>query len=117
MQPDKPFKKKAPKWLRELQLRSWEPEILLSGIVLYGMFQVPDLLDQAYFFFRTNIFDAGDVENLIALLKVATYWLIFGLILHLISRGIWVGMIGLSFTFPKASTQMTTRSMTSSKIT
>ena len=35
----------VPKWLTELQQRSWEPEILLSGIVLYGMFKVPDLLD------------------------------------------------------------------------
>ena len=90
-----------PTWLEELQLRSWEPEILLSGIVLYGMFKTPDLLDQAYYFFITNISNAGDVENFVALIKVATYWLILGLILHLISRGIWVGMIGLSFTFPK----------------
>ena len=90
-----------PSWLEELQLRSWEPEILLSGIVLYGMFKTPDLLDQAYYFFVTNISNAGDIENFVALIKVATYWLIFGLILHLVSRGIWVGMIGLSFTFPK----------------
>ena len=32
---------------------------------------------------------------------MAIYWLTAGLIAHLISRGIWVGMVGLSFTFPK----------------
>ncbi len=74
---------------------------MLSGIVLYGMFKVPDYLDAFLVFFKNNIFGfTSDIDNLIALLKVATYWLIFGLILHLISRGIWVGMVGLSYVFP-----------------
>lgn len=92
----------TPKWLEELQLKSWEPEILLSGIVLYGMFKTPELLDQFLGFVQTNInISYSDIENMISLMKVATYWLIFGLILHLISRGIWIGMVGLSYTFPK----------------
>ena len=91
-----------PAWLDELQQKSWEPEILLSGIVLYGMFQAPDLLDHFYQFATLNLYDnASDIENLVTILKIAFYWLTFGLILHLISRGIWVGMVGLSFTFPK----------------
>lgn len=90
-----------PSWLSELQQKSWEPEILLSGIVLYGMFQAPDLLDRFYQYATLNIYDnASDVQNLVTILKVALYWLTFGLILHLVSRGIWVGMVGLSFTFP-----------------
>jgi len=97
-----PIKEKAPKWLRQLQLHSWEPEILLSGIVLYGLFQTPELLDKALVFLKVNFSgNTSDINNLIALLKVAIYWLTLGLILHLISRGIWVGMVGLSFTFPK----------------
>ena len=99
---DESGQEKTPKWLRRLQLHSWEPEILLSGIVLYGMFQTPELLDKALVFLKLNFFGVGtDLENFIAILKVAIYWLTFGLILHLISRGIWVGMVGLSFTFPK----------------
>lgn len=91
----------TPKWLQELQQRSWEPEILLSGIVLYGMFKVPDLLDDFLIYFKLNIFgNSNDFENLIALFKMGTYWLIAGLILHLICRGIWIGMVGLSYTFP-----------------
>lgn len=90
-----------PQWLSELQLKSWEPEILLSGIVLYGMFQVPGLLDELLAYAKLNIWgNFTDLDNMIALLKIALYWLILGLILHLISRGIWVGMVGLSFTFP-----------------
>ena len=91
-----------PAWLDELQQKSWEPEILLSGIVLYGMFQAPDLLDRFYQYATLNLYDnSSDIENLVTILKIAFYWLTFGLILHLISRGIWVGMVGLSFTFPK----------------
>lgn len=92
----------VPKWLEELQQRSWEPEILLSGIVLYGMFKVPDLLDDFLVFFKLNIFgNSTDINNLVALFKMGIYWLITGLILHLICRGIWIGMVGLSYTFPK----------------
>ncbi len=91
----------VPKWLEELQQKSWEPEILLSGIVLYGMFKVPDLLDDFLGFFKLNIFgNSQDIDNLIALFKMGIYWLIGGLILHLICRGIWIGMVGLSYTFP-----------------
>ena len=91
----------VPKWLTELQQRSWEPEILLSGIVLYGMFKVPDLLDDFLVFFKLNIFgNSTDINNLVALFKMGIYWLITGLILHLICRGIWIGMVGLSYTFP-----------------
>ena len=92
----------TPKWLDELQQKSWEPEILLSGIVLYGMFKMPELLDQGLVFFKSYIFgQTSDVDNLVVVLKVGVYWLITGLILHLISRGIWVGMVGLSYTFDK----------------
>ena len=91
----------SPKWLKELQLKSWEPEILLSGIVLYGMFNMPDLLNRGLIYFSSNVYgQTTDIENLVAVLKLATYWLIAGLVLHLISRGIWVGMVGLSYTFP-----------------
>ncbi|WP_425391649.1 hypothetical protein [Ekhidna sp.] len=96
----------TPKWLSELQQRSWEPEILLSGIVLYGMFKVPDLLDEFLVFFKLNIFgNSQDVDNLVALFKMGIYWLITGLILHLICRGVWIGMVGLSYTFPKGIRQ------------
>jgi len=96
----------TPKWLSELQQKSWEPEILLSGIVLYGMFKVPGLLDEFLAFFKPNIFgNSQDIDNLVALFKMGIYWLITGLILHLICRGIWIGMVGLSYTFPNGIRQ------------
>ena len=99
---DAPNSNLKPVWLKELQRRSWEPEILLSGIVLYGMFQVPGALDRFLFFFSNEIYnDINAMDTLVALLKVGVYWLIVGLILHLICRGLWIGMVGLSYSFPK----------------
>jgi len=94
-----------PKWLTELQQKSWEPEVLLSGIVLYGMFKMPGLLDDFLYYFKVNVaVSTSDIDNFIGLMKVAVYWLTGGLIAHLITRGIWVGMVGLSFTFPRGIT-------------
>jgi len=91
----------TPEWLDDLQQRSWEPEVLLSGIVLFGMFKVPPLLDKAFVFFSTQVFSSSnEIGNLVGIFKMGIYWLISGLILHLICRGIWVGMVGLSYTFP-----------------
>ena len=92
----------VPRWLEDLQQKSWEPEILLSGIVLYGMFKVPELLDSFLAYFKLNIFgNSTDIDNLVALSKMGIYWLITGLIMHLICRGIWIGMVGLSYAFPE----------------
>jgi len=99
---DTPKPDSKPNWLKELQLKSWEPEILLSGIVLYGMFQVPDVLDQFLFFFDSEVFNyINAVEIYTSILKVGIYWLILGLILHLICRGFWIGLVGLNYSFPQ----------------
>lgn len=63
---------------------------------------MPDLLDDLLYYYRINFSnDGNNIDNFVGLMKVAVYWLTGGLIAHLISRGIWVGMVGLSFTFPK----------------
>jgi len=99
-------KPEAPAWLAELQQKSWEPEVLLSGIVLYGMFQVPSILDGFIYYFNVNFtISTGDIDSFVRIMKVAVYWLTGGLIAHLISRGIWVGMVGLSFAFPAGINQ------------
>lgn len=33
-------------------------------------------------------------------MKVSVFWLVLGLIVHLITRGIWIGLVGLSFVLP-----------------
>ncbi len=91
---------KTPKWLKDTQIRSWEPEILLSGIVLFGLFKIPEQLDNLLWYVKNNISGSGDWNNFVSMMKVAIYWLITGLFLHLIARGLWVGLVGLSYVFP-----------------
>lgn len=95
-------KLKPPKWLEEIQQKSWEPEILLSGIVLFGLLQLPDLIDQFVLFYKKEVSQRyTDIDNFASLMKLANFWLVSGLIIHLITRGIWIGLVGLSFVLPQ----------------
>lgn len=94
----------VPSWLTSIQERSWEPEILISGIALLALTQMPRLLDQLQIFLEERslqLFFFGDLDAVaVSLLKASTYWLIIGLIVHLLLRSVWVSFIGLSYTFP-----------------
>ncbi len=95
-----------PKWLRKTQHNSWEPEIFISGIVLFGLFQIPSLLEKFRYYFKREIWGlSNDIDTLIALVDTGIQWLIFGLVLHLFFRGIWIGLVGLSYVFPKGINQ------------
>lgn len=90
-------------WLNRIQEQSWEPEILISGFVLFALFRVPPLLEDLNLFLNNNsiqVFSRGNVdENLSALLTVSNGWLIFGFSAHLFLRSIWVAFIGLSYVY------------------
>ena len=97
--------KNTPKWLVRVQEQSWEPEILISGIVLLILTRMPDQIDLFVQYLKTQttwvLWFTNLPENLSAFLKVAIYWTIFGLGAHLIMRIIWVSMVGLSYAFPE----------------
>ncbi|MEQ9466095.1 MAG: hypothetical protein RLN88_01715 [Ekhidna sp.] len=87
----------TPKWLKTIQLNSWEAELLISALVLYALYQVPDYID------RTSLqhFERGSqIHNLASLIKNAVRLLSFGYILHILVRGVWVASVGLSYVFP-----------------
>ena len=69
-----------PDWLRQTQNNSWEPEVFISGIVLFGLIQIPEKLESLRFFFSREIYGTtNDIDNLIAVLMTGIQWLIFGL--------------------------------------
>lgn len=94
-----------PKWLLRVQQQSWEPEILISGIVLFVLFQLPEKAD--YFGdylmkFSYAVFSSGTLSlSIVAVIKIAIYWLIAGFSAHLFFRSLWVAFIGLSYVYPK----------------
>jgi hypothetical protein len=82
---------------------TWEIELLISGLVLIGLLQLPALLDR---FFDPRLPHAiGGVRTvLFALqlyLKAAAFALIASFVVHLVARGYWVGLIGLNSVFPR----------------
>ncbi len=92
---------KVSKWLARLQENSWEPEIFISGIILFSLFQIPAYLDEYAAYIDREI-DLGNNAMLIfGIVDVGIYWLIVGFVFHLFTRGIWTSLIGLSFVFPK----------------
>ena len=90
-------------WLQWVQEQSWEPEILISGIVLFALFQIPPIIKGANEFLDLNsilIFSDGNVDEMMAaILLTANYWLILGFTTHLIGRSIWAAFIGLSYVY------------------
>lgn len=100
---NKLLENETPAWLIRVQEQSWEPEILVSGIVLYGLFQVPELIEQLHHFlnhFSFEVFSGGTADTtMLAMLKVANVWLIAGFMMHLLLRSIWVALIGLSYVY------------------
>jgi hypothetical protein len=93
---------KTPRWLKTIQLNSWEAELLISALVLYTLFQIPDYLDQ----WALQSFERGSrLHRLFSLIEKAIRLLSLGYILHILIRGVWVASVGLSYVFPKGIDQ------------
>jgi len=92
-----------PGWLRRVQEQSWEPEVLISGIVLFALFQMPARIDAFSNYLELNsinFFSNGTINEVFAsILKVSLYWLMIGFSMHLFLRSVWTAYVGLSYTY------------------
>ena len=88
----------TPQWLKTIQLNSWEAELLISALVLYALFQIPD---EIQLFSLKNIARDSRLQGFFSILKRAVELLKYGYLLHILVRGIWVASVGLSYVFPK----------------
>ncbi len=96
---EQPHKSEStPDWLKTIQLNSWEAELLVSALVLYALFQVPDFIEQ----WHLRNFDRGSqFHRFFTFMIIAVQLLKFGYIFHIMVRGLWVASVGLSYVFPK----------------
>ena len=94
-----------PKWLIRVQQQSWEPEILISGIVLLALFQLPEKIQDLGAHvskFSYPILTSGTTtQSLVISLQLSVYWLILGFGCHLLFRSVWVAFVGLSYAYPE----------------
>ena len=90
-------------WLQRLQEGSWEPEILISGIVLYGLFNMFPVVDDLGHYLNNyglSVFSRGTTgDSIVALLKISIGWLIAGFVSHLLFRSVWAAYIGLTYIY------------------
>jgi hypothetical protein len=90
------------KWLKDLQKRSWEPEVLISGITLAFLFSFPSQLVKlaAWAIQEVGVPFLGAWILLLYLSSVVSMFKLF-FISHLALRMAWAGLLGLSYAFPK----------------
>ncbi|GLR16674.1 hypothetical protein [Portibacter lacus] len=87
-------------WLETLQQESWQLELLISGLALFGIFEAKVLLDslESYIsiqFLRGSALLA--VNIFVFLLKGSWYIFLINLLIHIVLRGLWIGAIGLRY--------------------
>lgn len=81
---------------------TWELELLLSGLVLFALFQLPDVLNGFFDHLEPHATDATFPVIFFVRLYANSivYVLIAAFVVHLISRAYWVGLVGLHSVYP-----------------
>jgi hypothetical protein len=81
---------------------AWEVELLISGVAVFAMLQLPGLLDDAFFALRPR-FGADWTEPLLLLYvysKSAAVILAATFVVHLLLRARWIALVGLLSVYP-----------------
>jgi len=93
---------KKPKWLRKLEQESWQAELIISGLAIFGSLQLPQAMLQLVDWV-INFFDPHNYLWAYAFfiyLSFAVFFVIIAFIIHFVLRALWVGLIGLNSVFP-----------------
>jgi len=81
---------------------TWEMELLISGATIFGLLQLPALIDRGYYI-ALNL-SAAEYEGFLFPLwmysKVAVVTLAITFLLHLFLRGYWVALVGMNSVYP-----------------
>lgn len=81
------------KVLDELQLQSWQLELLISGFAIFGLFSVLEPSKQLFSEYFGN--DSEIIGSFFFFIYLANMALLCNLIIHVFLRGIWIGAIRL----------------------
>lgn len=92
-------------WLQRLKDESWEAELLVSAIAIFGTFKLFDFVNWATNFFIDNLnpdqYVVGYFISFFSLIAVSMLTSMF--VTHFILRAYWVGLVGLNSVFPDYS--------------
>ncbi|MGD1946590.1 MAG: hypothetical protein ACFB0A_10105 [Croceivirga sp.] len=91
---------KIPDWIRKHEEDSWQSELFISGGAIYTLFQVPAFLENWLpRIIITSEFNTATVI-LIAGIAIISRLLLFGFIINLLIRAVWVAILAVHQMFP-----------------
>src|SRR5258706_4255513 len=85
------------KWLNQIQNRSWEAELLISGGAIISLFQLADFLEAQEL--KSGIISFG-VGLKISFLSIGVRQLILYFSFHLLARSFWLALVFLQKIYP-----------------
>ncbi|MBO0931774.1 hypothetical protein [Fibrella aquatilis] len=92
--------------LRELTAQSWNLELAISGVAMFAILQLPDLLDSAFSYLQHNFtLSTEGLANLLpplaySMIRTALNILFVAFLVNFVMRAFWVGMVGLLAVYP-----------------
>ncbi|WP_020603799.1 hypothetical protein [Spirosoma spitsbergense] len=92
--------------LRELTTQSWNLELAISGVAMFAILQLPDLLEYAFSYIRFNFLTQTDGPAAMlpslaySLIRATCYVLFAAFLANFVMRAFWVGLVGLLAVFP-----------------
>lgn len=86
-------------WLEKLQQESWQLELLISGLALFGIWEARSLISGFGDYIDLNVTGVLGSHINIFYLFIKISWAIFfiNLLIHITVRGLWIGAIGLRY--------------------
>lgn len=93
--------------LKELTTQSWNLELAISGVAMFAILQLPDLLDSAFGYIQFNYLTQADgpmgllPTMVYSLIKATCHVLFVAFLANFVMRAFWVGLVGLLAVFPK----------------
>lgn len=89
-------------WLEKLQQESWQLELLISGFALFAILEARVLVDGLETYRELNRGDGARslsvfFSAIITILKTGWRIFFFNLLIHVVTRGLWIGAIGLRY--------------------
>ncbi len=96
---------KLRRWVSNLQLESWQLELLITGFSIFLLATSVDQYAEFSASFRFNKLVASSASNVIFIgagrfilntIPLALNFFLISLLVHLLLRGFWIGIVGLS---------------------
>lgn len=79
--------------LDELQVQSWQLELVISGFAIFGLFSALEPLQELAAIKRYE--GSKELSIFVYTIYITCVFAIFNLILHVLLRGLWIGAVGI----------------------